>query len=648
MSFHEATPTTEELSALNLDELLAGAESSDCRSYANKLLAPGRAPEKGTAEWRALVLLSFALGLRLDPDDKASPLKASGWFGELGPNDLQPEQLAALEGWLPSVSNPEIVSRVADILWLALRPRKHEHKLRAAEAYRASATRVASAARGWPAALPRFQRAFILAPKGGADAVTHAIEQLLEDGSGLSLGHRDARLMQLLIDQRVSDPSKWGPAAEARAERLELEAAPEPWGTTVTLEIAREFWEAAEGWRIREHGAEGEEVAEIRRRIAETYIMEADKARDAEQPPVEAALLGRAVTALRRAGRPGERAEELVARMMDAQARAPQATIGRTLDVTEEAARGSQCVEGCGFQQALSRLALVPRVPRIARLRQEAKEYFERYSMARLFPITLTSTDHRVVKQMPALSDDAGDDEPAMRWRMWYEAQWIHSEICGFVHGAQEQLLLEHQPRVADLIRLVRSSWLVPPGHELLFARGLHAGLYGDYAVAIHLLIPQFENGLRFFVELHLGKTVVSHHDDGTQMARLLDRLLRVPELSQVLGEDLVFDLQGLLIRQEGQNLRNNLCHGLVGDQIGQSGMYFWWLCLRMTVMLVPVRKRQEPSADETAAASAEVDAAASDDLDKPLHDLVPNDAEAGDALGPEDSRQGEEPASDP
>lgn len=148
MSLHEATPTTEELSALDLGQLLAGAKSDDCWSYAIVLLAPGRAPEKGMPEWRAQVLLSFALSLRLDPDDKGSPLKATGWFGELGPDDLQPNQLAALEGWLPSIPNPEIVSRVADILWLARRPRDYRHRVQAAEAYRASATRLARAARG--------------------------------------------------------------------------------------------------------------------------------------------------------------------------------------------------------------------------------------------------------------------------------------------------------------------------------------------------------------------------------------------------------------------------------------------------------------------------------------------------------------------
>jgi hypothetical protein len=42
---------------------------------------------------------------------------------------------------------------------------------------------------------------------------------------------------------------------------------------------------------------------------------------------------------------------------------------------------------------------------------------------------------------------------------------------------------------------------------------------------------------------------------------------------------------------QESVNLRNNLSHGFLDDRsIGTSAMYFWWLCLRICILLVPIR----------------------------------------------------------
>lgn len=65
-------------------------------------------------------------------------------------------------------------------------------------------------------------------------------------------------------------------------------------------------------------------------------------------------------------------------------------------------------------------------------------------------------------------------------------------------------------------------------------------------------------------------------------------------ELEAALGEDLIFDLQGLLVVQESVNLRNHLSHGLLGDRaFGVSAIYFWWLCLRICFLLVP--KEQLP-----------------------------------------------------
>jgi hypothetical protein len=99
---------------------------------------------------------------------------------------------------------------------------------------------------------------------------------------------------------------------------------------------------------------------------------------------------------------------------------------------------------------------------------------------------------------------------------------------------------------------------------------------------------------------------MVSHDDDGTQSVSLLKRILTHPDLARVLGEDLLFDLQGLLIMQEATNLRNVLSHGLLADrEVGLDAIYAWWLCLRICVMLTPINPSEVDVSSVVFAAAA-------------------------------------------
>jgi hypothetical protein len=137
----------------------------------------------------------------------------------------------------------------------------------------------------------------------------------------------------------------------------------------------------------------------------------------------------------------------------------------------------------------------------------------------------------------------------------------------------------------------VLGSPFVPEGREALFARGLYAGLTGDYVMAAHLLAPQIENSLRYILQLQGEVTSnLTRHD--AQNLYDLNRILNDPKLEakliQVLGEDHVFHLKGLLVQHYGANLRNEIAHGTLGVNefnsafYGLQSIYLWWLTLRL------------------------------------------------------------------
>ncbi|MFZ1978698.1 MAG: DUF4209 domain-containing protein [Bacteroidota bacterium] len=109
------------------------------------------------------------------------------------------------------------------------------------------------------------------------------------------------------------------------------------------------------------------------------------------------------------------------------------------------------------------------------------------------------------------------------------------------------------------------------------------AGLQGDFITAIHFLVPQFENSLRYILEQQ-GVPTSGIDDDGIQEEYDLNKLLFLEDTKKLFGENLIFHLQGLLVEKEGANIRNRMAHGLMypGDFHSPDCIYLWALILRL------------------------------------------------------------------
>lgn len=123
----------------------------------------------------------------------------------------------------------------------------------------------------------------------------------------------------------------------------------------------------------------------------------------------------------------------------------------------------------------------------------------------------------------------------------------------------------------------------MPPDRRPIVTEGLLAGFEGNYVVSTHLLIPQIEHIVRHLLAGR-GVRTNSYDDDGIQDVHDLNTTLRNPVLSDILGEDLAFDLRGLLIERFGSNLRNEFAHGMRGFEDFRTieCVYCWWLMLRL------------------------------------------------------------------
>ena len=92
---------------------------------------------------------------------------------------------------------------------------------------------------------------------------------------------------------------------------------------------------------------------------------------------------------------------------------------------------------------------------------------------------------------------------------------------------------------------------------------GVHAYEQGDYWTAVHVLVPQFERGIRR-IGIGLSANVRRLAEDQGLQVATLGVLLGDPTVVKFLGEETSQTLDGVFTQARGLNIRNNTAHGLL------------------------------------------------------------------------------------
>ena len=248
----------------------------------------------------------------------------------------------------------------------------------------------------------------------------------------------------------------------------------------------------------------------------------------------------------------------------------------------------------------LLQIAFCAKPPDVAELRERVEGYFKEGSFRYLFSTQIVSHNGRPVATSPALTGATKEEfEQILLSRMYQEAGIHHSLISHIVHivlTALHQVNLDHNVRLRDWDFLVAHNPFISQDRIAIFAKGLHAGLTGDWIVSAHLLIPQLENSLRYVLEQRGIVPYTNDTETGVSKAWTLEAMLKRQELIDDLGEDVIFDLRCLLISGFGSNLRNNLAHGLMstGHFFDHSIVYLWWLTLYLCFHGIPLSNALE------------------------------------------------------
>lgn len=526
----------------------------------------------------------FSLCPRFDtPEAPFGPMWEMHNKRSLIPEDLTPEDLDAIRTLATRANHPVLLARLFDLIWI--KEKDHRACGNASTAYMEAAVGLVRG-EDWVEGRLHYQRALHLAGRLGRDkelfgrvseSVIDAIRELIPEEDSL----RSLQLMKVMIAARVGDPMEFAERTENLALRVMKSG---------DFYTARACWEVKADWQRIAKDPEG--VKATMQKVADLLVAEADqRSRNGGEFSVGASLLAQGIEVLRQAGGASDRIEQLKKLLADYQEKsmAEMGHLGGEVDVTDLVINARKSVRGHSFFEALRRLAFGRPLANVPNLRKEVEHAAEQFPISHLFNgIIVDDKGRPIAKRGGLLGATTDNRESAQESEMFHHAAMFHWTIraVSFIEPARQEIQNEHHPNFQDLMGIVRNNSFIPSDHEEIFLRGLHAGFHGDFLVASHILVPQVENSLRHLLEQR-GVNITNLYSDGTQPVKVLGALLGLEETRVMLGEDMCFELRGILIEKVGYDFRNRVAHGFVSSDECQSvaAVNAWWIILRLCLI---------------------------------------------------------------
>jgi hypothetical protein len=515
------------------------------------------------------------------------------------------EMIEFLNQIVDEISDPELQSQIAEILWVKNKKCNYRMGQLAVDSYLKSAKELEHPEE-WLYCADRVERVLRLALKINykPEIVVEYIDEVLNRYQGQDPLWLSVKLHELLQEEKninilrkkqLLNTVKYADLAEKGAIFAE---------SSREWDKARNYWEIKAEWhRIEKNKAE---VYAARIFVAETYIKESqDSLTKPPAPYLKAAHnLQKAFEAFERLKSQATEEERIAinSKMDEVHKLLSQyqeeslhelITVSSDHNISNEIELARAYVKGKNFEDALLSLAILGIPQKVSDIRKIAEE---NAWLSRFMPVVIKNEMGKTVARQPIEPDKAEEAILVDMYRIAVDCHKFHAQA--FIEPARYQINLEHSIEIKDLFPIVSHSPFVPSGREYLFAKGLYAGLIGDFFTATHILIPQIENSVRYLLRKQGAIPSEMKTKQGIEDERDLNTTLfprNYPQINSIFDEDTLFDIQGLLIERSGSNLRNRMAHGLISDNEFNSPImsYLWWVTLRLCCLPIWIHQQK-------------------------------------------------------
>lgn len=216
---------------------------------------------------------------------------------------------------------------------------------------------------------------------------------------------------------------------------------------------------------------------------------------------------------------------------------------------------------------------------------EDAIKSSQKYPLSKLFPVKILDKHGRTIGNVPSITTkDPYKDEETLISNVEYELQTTYRLYAdAFIKNALAFIRNKFIIDISNIEKVVADSIFVPKEREKAFTKGLMAGFNYDFITSLSILVPQLEYSVRCLAK-KCGDVVFNINESGIQEYKTLNALLELPNLNDIIDEDIIFNLKAIFTSKYGMNIRNNVSHGNYDDTDFSSLnlLYAWWFILRL------------------------------------------------------------------
>ena len=616
-SDHQVELTVADFASCGWEEALNGAPREGYTSMfqAFSIAARQAEGEERHTHGRVIQLLAFACAMRLDPMSRNEPFKPIqvGLDGKpaIIPRDFTEAHMAFFAQIVDDINNPLLKARLADLLWMHRSTRHLQFALAAIDSYRSIPLDPETWASG---ALKCIQRAITLARsiRSAAGSRLDEIEASLLDAIDSSTtedGFFAIKLADVLESCELPGDQCAIVAAKVEALALLFEEQGDVYKE-------RKYRHSAATW-FRKAGNQAKSVT-MTIAQAEGWVKEAisriqsdDQSYLVAVDCYETAI--KIYQTIPRVERGQHQVDQHIAELQQCRTECREKSQGQmrpfataSQDLTDIVKNARSAVGNKTLDEAMKEFAGLFTIS-ADQLRNLAVESLTNSQIRAFIPTFYLDPDNRVIAQHSGLSGPTPSeaDEAVIRAEMArnYDCM-ISLAVCGYILPALDTLTSEHITVKADFVELARRSPIVPPRREVLFGKALFYGYDHEFDTALNLLVPQIENMVRVHLK-RLGVKTTNVDANGIETENGLSTLMDLPQATAFFGEDVAYEIKTLFCDHFGQNMRNNVAHGLLDDGQSQSAhsVYAWWYGLKLvfnTYWSTSHRTQQSAEKDQT------------------------------------------------
>ena len=585
------TVTAEEFAAVDVEAPIRDSKKVDAWSLGRLYQTAASEEEDSHNETalRVFGLLSAVAQIHFKPEDRSEPFGPQSVFDghrSMIPSDLRGDQSTIFSELVPTIHNPGIRARLADIAW-------HNHRNLADMAQHAidayceavqfvldgeaeffDEDRTASSNDG----CDMLRRACQVAhATGWKDPKASRLRTLVGAVIRDAIYRQDHRgffnASEVALQFRIDDPASIAANAEIFATSKDVDP---HW--------SHDLWELAAQAHRQTGNADERDRCLVG--AAESFVTIADTA--GGEGMVAASFIMDAIQALGRLPNTRQRRQALKERLRHAQAsvRDEMGVISTTIDLTEHVKHARRRVAGVSLAQALAEFAQLSASPDPDALRGEARRLAEENPLSSIMQSTQVDEDGKVIAKSSGLLGDESDTELALRHLIARnEGLRRQTDVQGLIEPARHLIQSEHPLDRRDLRPIAEMTPFVPADRVDLVTTGFARFLGGDFFSALHILVPQLENTLRHILK-HAGLDPSVIHSDMTQEDLMFSVMLAKEReaLEKIMGSAIVFEIENLFHFRGGPALRHQLAHGLISasECYGTDSIYACWFIFRL------------------------------------------------------------------